>query len=74
MPSGMQFSFFASALVFGTPSLPLSNIPFDDFIALTEKGVYKSGPAHVFDFARIVEAHQLMESGNARGKIVVIAP
>jgi hypothetical protein len=28
----------------------------------------------VFDFAEIVEAHRLIESGNARGKIVVIAP
>jgi len=74
MPSGMQFSFFASAFVFGTPSLPLSDIPFADFIARAERGVYKTTPAHVFDFARIVEAHQLIESGNARGKIVVVTP
>jgi NADPH:quinone reductase-like Zn-dependent oxidoreductase len=74
MPSGMQFSFFASALVFGTPNLPLSDIPFGDFIARAERGVYKAAPAHVFDFSQIVEAHRLIESGNARGKIVVVAP
>jgi len=74
MPSGMQFSFFASAFVFGTTSLPLSDIPFGDFIARAERGVYKVAPAHVFEFGQIVEAHRLMESGNARGKIVVVAP
>jgi NADPH:quinone reductase-like Zn-dependent oxidoreductase len=74
MPSGMQFSFFASAFVFGTPSLPLSDIPFGDFIARAERGMYRVGPAHVLEFGQIVEAHRLMESGNARGKIVVVAP
>lgn len=34
MPSGMQFSFFASAFVFGTPSLPLSDIP----LAVSSRG------------------------------------
>jgi len=74
MPSGMQFSFFASAFVFGTPSLPLSDIPFAEFITRAERGIYKTTPAHVFNFEQIVEAHRLMESGDARGKIVVVAP
>ena len=33
MPSGVQFSFFASAFVFGGADLPLSQIPFADFVA-----------------------------------------
>jgi NADPH:quinone reductase len=74
MPSGMQFSFFASAFEFGTPNLPLSDIPFADFIARTERGTYKTSPAHVFPFEQIADAHRLMESGDARGKIVVVAP
>jgi NADPH:quinone reductase-like Zn-dependent oxidoreductase len=68
MPSGVQFSFFASAFVFGGPDLPLSEIPFADFLA------YDAAPAHVFTFEQIVEAHRLMESGEARGKIVVSTP
>jgi len=74
MPSGLQFSFFASAFLFGTPSLPLSEIPFAEFIARAEKGSYETVPAHVFDFEQIVEAHRLMESGKARGKIVIVTP
>ena len=71
LPSGVQFSFFASAFMFGGPDLPLSAIPFADFVARADRGVYKSAPAHVFDFEEVVEAHRLMESGMARGKIVI---
>jgi NADPH:quinone reductase len=74
MPSGVQFSFFASAFVFGGADLPLSQIPFADFVARADRGTYRSAPAHVFDFEQIVEAHRLMESGAARGKIVVRSP
>ncbi len=74
LPSGVQFSFFASAFIFGGPHLPLSQIPFSDFVARAERGVYRTAPAHIFDFDQLVEAHRLMESGEARGKIVVRAP
>jgi NADPH:quinone reductase len=74
LPSGMHFSFFASAFMFGGPDLPLSAIPFADFVARADQGVYRSAPAHVFAFEEIVEAHRLMESGTARGKIVVRVP
>jgi NADPH:quinone reductase-like Zn-dependent oxidoreductase len=74
MPSGVQYSFFASAFVFGGPDLPLSLIPFGDLVARAERGAYRTSPAHVFDFDGIVLAHRLMESGEARGKIVVVAP
>lgn len=71
LPSGAQLSFFASAFMFGGPDLPLSAIPFSEFVARSESGAYQSQPAHVFAFEEIVEAHRLMESGEARGKIVV---
>lgn len=74
MPSGVHFSFFASAFVFGGADLSLSEIPFADFVARAERGVYRPAPAHVFDFEQIVEAHRLMESGAALGKIVVCVP
>lgn len=74
MPSGVQFCFFASAFMFGGPDLPLADIPFGDLVERAEEGVYRTTPAHVFDFHQIVEAHRLMESGEARGKIVVRAP
>jgi NADPH:quinone reductase-like Zn-dependent oxidoreductase len=74
MPSGVHFSFFASSFAFGGPDLPLSEIPFADFVARADRGVYRSAPAHVFEFHEIVEAHRLIESGAARGKIVVRAP
>jgi NADPH:quinone reductase-like Zn-dependent oxidoreductase len=74
MPSGVQYSFFASAFVFGGLDLPLSDIPFGDIVDRAERGAYRAAPAHVFEFGDIVHAHRLMESGNARGKIVVRAP
>lgn len=74
LPSGMQFSFFASAFMFGGPDVPLSGIPFQDFVSRSERGVYRVAPAHVFEFEQIADAHRLMESGEARGKIVVRVP
>jgi NADPH2:quinone reductase len=71
MPSGVQFSFFASAFMFGGPDVPPSDIPFSEFVARAERGIYRAAPAHVFEFGDIVAAHELMESGEARGKIVV---
>jgi NADPH:quinone reductase-like Zn-dependent oxidoreductase len=71
LPSGVQFSFFASAFMFGGPDLLLADIPFGEFVSRSASGIYRSAPAHVFEFEEIVEAHRLMESGQARGKIVV---
>ena len=49
-------------------------MPSDDIIGRAERGVYRTAPAHVFELHQIVEAHRLLESGTARGKIVVRAP
>lgn len=73
LPSGVQLSLFASAFAFGT-DVPLARIPFQQFADDAARGVLRARPAHVFEFADIVAAHQLIESGRARGKIVVRGP
>jgi NADPH:quinone reductase-like Zn-dependent oxidoreductase len=72
MPSGVQFSFFGSFEI-GTGSYPLSQIPFQEIVSRVERGIYKAKPARVFKFAQIPDAHRVMESGEAGGKLVVEA-
>jgi NADPH:quinone reductase-like Zn-dependent oxidoreductase len=71
MPSGVHLSVFASALVTGTPAFPLSEIPFQVIVDRVAAGIYKAKPARVFRLDQIREAHRLMESGEAAGKLVV---
>jgi len=74
MPSGVQFSFYASAFVLGTSDFPLAEIPLTEMIAKAENGRYQAKPARVFGFDDIVEAHRVMESGLAGGKMTVSVP
>jgi NADPH:quinone reductase-like Zn-dependent oxidoreductase len=46
-------------------------IPFQEIVAKAEAGVYQAKPARVFAFEEIAEAHQVMEAGQAGGKLVV---
>jgi NADPH2:quinone reductase len=71
IPSGVRLSVFASALVLGNADFPLSEIPFQTIVDRCAAGIYKAKPAKVFAFAQIQEAHRLLESGQAGGKIVV---
>jgi NADPH:quinone reductase-like Zn-dependent oxidoreductase len=71
LPSGVSLSFFASAFMFGTAALPMRSIPFQSFIDAVQGGRFQASPAHVFPFAELVQAHELMDSGQARGKIVI---
>ncbi|MDR3468116.1 MAG: zinc-binding dehydrogenase [Xanthobacteraceae bacterium] len=71
MPSGTHLSVFGSALVTGTPSFPLSEIPFQDIVDRVSAGIYKAQPARVFRFEEIQAAHRLLESHEANGKVVV---
>ncbi|MFI5013760.1 MAG: zinc-binding dehydrogenase [Hyphomicrobiales bacterium] len=68
----MQLSTFASAFVYGTPDYPLSDIPFQAIVDSVAAGVYKAKPAKVFPFENIRDAHRLMESNEANGKIVIL--
>jgi NADPH:quinone reductase len=70
MPSGVQFSFFGSFEV-GTGPFPIPAIGFQEIVAKAEAGVYPAKPARVFAFEETVEAHQVMEAGQAGGKLVV---
>jgi len=70
MPSGVQFSFFGS-FVFGALEFPVSDIPFQEIVDRVAAGEYQANPARVFRFEEIQDAHRLMESNQANGKIVV---
>jgi NADPH:quinone reductase-like Zn-dependent oxidoreductase len=71
MPSGVHLSVFASAVVTGQPEFPLAEIPFQTIVDRVADGTYKAKPARIFRFEEIRDAHRLMESGEAGGKIVV---
>ncbi|WP_033825249.1 zinc-binding dehydrogenase [Kitasatospora sp. MBT63] len=71
LPSGVRLSFFASAFVLGTPEFPLTDVPLDEIYAKVEAGALPAGPVRVFRFEEIVEAHRVMESGTALGKMAV---
>jgi len=71
MPSGVHFSFFGS-FVFGTPGFPLSDVPLQTIANDIAAGRFKAKPSHVFPFEDIQEAHRLMDSNKANGKMVVV--
>jgi len=70
MPSGVHFSFFGS-FMFGSPAFPTSDVRMQTIVERVEDGAYKARPAKIFRFEEIREAHRLMESSEANGKIVV---
>jgi len=71
MPSGVHFSFFASAFTYGNQDYPLSDIPFQQIAERAAAGVYRAKPAKIFPFDQIQDAHRWMESNRANGKLVV---
>ncbi len=70
-PFGVHLNAFAS-FAFGTKEFPLSDIPMQHIIDRVADGTYKAKPAKVFPFEQIADAHRLMESNGANGKIVVV--
>jgi NADPH:quinone reductase-like Zn-dependent oxidoreductase len=68
--AGVHFSSFVS-WSFGTPECPLADVPFQAIVDRVASGAYKAKPAKVFRFEDIQEAHRLMETNEASGKIVV---
>lgn len=71
VPSGVHLSVLATAAVMGTPSFPLAEVPFQQIIDDIAAGKYDAAPARIFAMDDIQDAHRLMESGAAGGKIVV---
>ena len=64
--------FFFGSFVFGKPGFPLSDVPLQTIAAQVAAGRYKPKPARVFRFEDIREAHRVMESNQAGGKMVVL--
>lgn len=73
MASGVNLNFFGS-FVFGSPAFPLSDVPLGDIARQVADGLLDAKPAKVFRFDEIVEAHRIMEAGEAGGKMVVTVP
>ena len=71
MASGVHFSLFASPH-FGLPQFPLHDVPLASIAADVAAGRLDAKPARVFKFEDIREAHRVMESNEANGKIVVV--
>jgi NADPH:quinone reductase-like Zn-dependent oxidoreductase len=70
VPSGVHYSLFGS-FAFGSVEFPLSDVPLQAIVDRVAAGHYRAKPARVFRFTEIQEAHRLMESNQANGKIVV---
>lgn len=71
MASGVDFNFFGS-FVFGNPGFPASDVPLQQIAEDIAAGKFSLKPARVFRFDEIREAHRVMESNQANGKIVVV--
>lgn len=71
MPSGVNWNFFGS-FMFGEPGFPLSDVPLHDIATRVEQGKLEAAPSRVFTFDQIRDAHQVMEAGEAGGKMVVV--
>lgn len=71
MASGVYLTFFGS-FVFGRPGFPLSDVPLQQIAADVAAGRLQARPSRVFGFDEIREAHRVMESGEAAGKLVVV--
>jgi NADPH:quinone reductase len=70
MPGGVQLSFFGSFSL-GEAGYSLADIPMTELVAKAEAETYRAKPVRVFGFDEIVEAHRIMEAGEAGGKMVV---
>ncbi|KAF2106525.1 chaperonin 10-like protein [Lophiotrema nucula] len=70
MESGVHFSLFHSKML-GTREFPLSGIPLQDIVRKIERGEWDAKPTKVFDVKDIQEAHKLLDSHDAKGKIVI---
>ncbi|KAK1765872.1 chaperonin 10-like protein [Phialemonium atrogriseum] len=70
METGVHFSLFHSK-VLGGPDFPLKGIPLQDIVDKIARGGWDAKPARVFEYGAIREAHRLLDSHDAGGKIVV---
>jgi NADPH:quinone reductase-like Zn-dependent oxidoreductase len=71
LPTGVHLSFYASAFVLGTADYPMGEIPLKEIYERVAAGQLMAAPVRTYGVDEIVAAHQLMESGDAGGKLVV---
>jgi NADPH:quinone reductase len=71
LPSGVRLTTFASAFVLGDEYFPTTDVPLQDIVDKASRGVFQAKPARVFQFDQIVDAHRLIDAGQANGKLVV---
>lgn len=70
METGVHFSLFHSK-VLGTSDFPISLFPLQEIVDKIECGEWSAKPVKVFEYDEIQEAHKLLDSDQAGGKIVV---
>ncbi|MBV8948074.1 MAG: zinc-binding dehydrogenase [Solirubrobacterales bacterium] len=71
LPSGVRLTTFASAFVLGNEYFPTTDVPLQEIVDKASRGVFNAKPARVFQFDQIVDAHRLIDAGEANGKLVV---
>jgi NADPH:quinone reductase-like Zn-dependent oxidoreductase len=71
IPSGLRFTTFGSAFVFGQKGYEVTNIPLQHIVTNIEKGHIPNIHKKTFRVEEIAEAHRLVESNGAEGKVVV---
>ena len=70
MEPGVHFSLFHSK-VLGTEDFPVSKFPLQEIVKKIERGEWNAKPTKVFDYSEIHDAHRLLDSHKAAGKIVI---
>jgi NADPH2:quinone reductase len=70
MESGVHFSLYHSK-VLSTPGFELDRIPFQEIVSKIESGKWDAKPTYVFAYDEIHKAHEMLDSHDAGGKIVV---
>lgn len=70
MESGVHFSLFHSKIL-GSPEFPISRIPLQEIVRKIENEEFDAKPARVFEFGDIQNAHRVLDSHDAGGKLVV---
>jgi NADPH:quinone reductase len=70
LPSNVKLSFFGSFML-GAAGYSAQSIPMQRIVDGVADGRYKAKPAKVFSFEAIADAHRMVESNEADGKLVV---
>ncbi|QKX53975.1 uncharacterized protein TRUGW13939_01055 [Talaromyces rugulosus] len=70
MEPGIHFSLFHSK-VLGSAEFPMSAVPLQEIVSKIQNGGWNAKPTHVFDHHDIKKAHEVLDSHEAGGKVVI---